>query len=85
MKDFQEVFPDDLPKIPHEREIDFGIDLLPDTSPISIPPYQMDPAGWKELKLQREGLLDKGLIQPSMSPSGAPVLFVKKKDGSLRM
>ena len=50
VKDFSEVFPDDLPEIPPEREIDFDIDLLSDTQPISIPPYQMTPAELKELK-----------------------------------
>ncbi|WMV25700.1 hypothetical protein MTR67_019085 [Solanum verrucosum] len=66
-------------------EIDFGIDLLPDTQPISIPPYRMAPAELKELKEQLRDLLEKGFIRPSQSPWGAPVLFVKKKDGSLRM
>jgi len=85
VKDFPEVFPDDLLKIPPEREIDFGIDLLPDTQPISIPPYRMSPTELKELKAQLKDLLDKGFIQPSISPWGAPALFVKKKDGSLHM
>ena len=79
------MFPEDLPRVPREREIDFGIDLLPDTQPISIPPYRMDPAELKELKEQLKDLIDKGFIKPSISPWGAPVLFVKKKDGSLRM
>ncbi|WMV41161.1 hypothetical protein MTR67_034546 [Solanum verrucosum] len=82
---FPEVFPDDLPDIPPEREIDFGIDLLPDTQPISIPPYRMAPAELKELKEQLKDLLNKGFIQLSISLWGALVLFVKKKDGSLRM
>ncbi|KAH0685720.1 hypothetical protein KY290_017248 [Solanum tuberosum] len=85
VKNFSEVFPDDLPVIPPEREIDFGIDLLPDTQPISIHPYRMAPAELKELKAQLKDLLDKGFIQPSISPWGSPVLFVKKKDGSLHM
>ncbi len=85
VKEFPEVFPDDLPGVPPEREIDFGIDLLPDTRPISIPPYRMAPAELKELKEQLKDLLDKGFIRPSVSPWGAPVLFVRKKDGSLRM
>ncbi|WMV50937.1 hypothetical protein MTR67_044322 [Solanum verrucosum] len=82
---FPEVFPEDLPGVPPEREIDFGIDLLPDTQPISIPPYRMAPAELKELKEQLKDFLDKGFIRPSISPWGAPVLFVKKKNGSLRM
>ncbi|KAH0781716.1 hypothetical protein KY290_001314 [Solanum tuberosum] len=67
------------------REIDFGIDILPDTRPISIPPYRMAPSELKELKEQLNDLLDKGFIRPNVSPWGAPVLFVRKKDGSLRM
>ncbi|WMV33463.1 hypothetical protein MTR67_026848 [Solanum verrucosum] len=74
-----------LTKAHNSREIDFGIDLLPDTQPISIPPYRMAPTELKELKEQLRDLLEKGFIRPSQSPWGAPVLFVKKKDGSLRM
>ncbi|KAH0643755.1 hypothetical protein KY290_033609 [Solanum tuberosum] len=85
VNEFLEVFPEDLPGVPPDREIDFGIDLIPDTQPISIPPYRMAPAELKELKEQLKDLLDKGFIRPSNSPWGAPVLFVKKKDGSLRM
>ena len=85
VSEFPEVFPEDLSGVPPKREIDFGIDLLPDTQPISIPPYRMAPAELKELKEQLKDLLDKGFIRPSISPWGAPVLFVKKKDGSLRM
>ncbi|XP_049381296.1 uncharacterized protein LOC125845822 [Solanum stenotomum] len=85
VNEFLDVFPNDLPGVPPEREIDFGIDLLPDTQPISIPPYRMAPAELKELKEQLRDLLEKGFIRPSQSPWGAPVLFVKKKDGSLRM
>ncbi|KAH0636085.1 hypothetical protein KY290_036497 [Solanum tuberosum] len=75
VNEFPEVFPDDLPGVPPEREIDFGIDLLPDTQPISIPPYRMAPAELKELKEQLKDLLDKGFIRLSISPWGAPVLF----------
>ncbi|WMV45982.1 hypothetical protein MTR67_039367 [Solanum verrucosum] len=85
VSDFPEVFPEDVPGVPPEREIDFGIDLLPDTQPISISPYRMAAADLKELKEQLKDLLDKGFIKPSISPWGALVLFVKKKDGSLRM
>ena len=85
VNEFLHMFPEDLPGIPPEREIDFGIDLLPDTNPLSIPPYRMAPAELKELKEQLKDLLDKGFIRPSKSPWGAPVLFVRKKDGSLRM
>ncbi|KAH0729809.1 hypothetical protein KY289_000997 [Solanum tuberosum] len=85
VNEFPDVFPDDLYGTAPEWEIDFGIDLLPDTQPISIPPYRMAPTEIKELKEQLKDLLDKGFIQPSISPWGAPVLFVRKKDGSLRM
>ena len=80
-----EVFSDDLPGILIEREIYFDIELLPNTNPISIPPYQMASVELKELKIQIKDLLNKGFTQPSISPWGAPVLFVKKKDGFLRM
>ena len=76
-------FLDDLPGVPLEREIDFGIDLLPDTPPIYIPPHRMAPAELKELKEQLKDLLEKGFIRPSISPWCAPVLFVRKKDGTL--
>ena len=85
MRKFLEVFPNDLPGVPSEWEIDFGIDLLPDTNPISNPPYQMSPAKLKELKAQLKDLIDKGFIRPNISLWGAPVLFVKKKDVSLIM
>ncbi|XP_070015847.1 uncharacterized protein [Nicotiana sylvestris] len=85
VREFPEVFPDDLPGLPPERIIDFGIDLMPSTQPISIPPYRMAPAEHNELREQLKDLLDKGFIRPSVSPWGATVLFVKKKDGSLRM
>ena len=61
------------------------IELLPDTNPISIPPYQMALSQLKELKVQLKDLLNKGFMRTSISPRGAPVFFVKKKDGSLRM
>ncbi|XP_070015155.1 uncharacterized protein [Nicotiana sylvestris] len=80
-----EVFPDKLPGILPDREIDFGIDVLPNMRPISIPPYRMAPAELRELKEQLKDLLEKGFIQPSVSPWGASVFFVRKKDGSLRM
>ncbi|XP_070031717.1 uncharacterized protein [Nicotiana tomentosiformis] len=85
VKEFPEMFPDDLPGIPPDREIEFGIDTLLGTQPISIPPYIMAPVELNELKKQLQDLLDKGFIRPSILPWGAPVLFVKKKDGSLWM
>ena len=85
VKEFPDVFPDDISGLPPDREVEFTIDLIPGTEPISIPPYRMAPAELRELKAQLEELLSKGFIQPSISPWGAPVLFVKKKDGSLRL
>ena len=85
VNEFSNVFPNDFPGILPDREIVFGIDLLPDTQPISIFTYRMASAELKKLKEQLKDLLDKGFIRPSVSPRGAPVLFVRKKDGSLRM
>ncbi|XP_070044268.1 uncharacterized protein [Nicotiana tomentosiformis] len=82
---FPDIFPDELSSIPPDRVIDFRIDVVPDTQPISIPPYRMAPTKLRELKEQLKDLLDKAFIRPSVSPWGAPVLFVKNKDGSLRM
>ena len=85
VNEFPEIFPNDLPRVPLEREIDFGIYIILDTRPISIPPYRMAPVELKELKEQLKGLLDKGFIRTSVLPWGAPILFVRKKDGFLRM
>ena len=78
-------FPDDILGLLPDREVEFTIDLISGTEPISIPPYRMAPAELRELKAQLEELLSKGFIRPSIPPWGAPVLFVKKKDGSLRL
>ena len=83
--EFLDVFQEDLPGLPLHREIEFVIELAPGTEPVSRAPYRMAPAELKELKVQLQELLDMGFIRPSFSPWGAPVLFVKKKDGSLRM
>ena len=85
VREFQNVFPDDIAGLPPEREVKFTIDLIPGTEPISIPPYKMAPAELRDLKAQLEELLSKGFIRPSISPWGAPIIFVKKKDGSLRL
>ena len=85
VRDFLDVFPEDLPGLPPEREIYFPIDLVPGTTPISVPPYRMAPAELKELKTQLQELVDGGFIRPSISPWGAPVLYVKKKDGTWRL
>ena len=73
------------PGIPPSRAVDFGIELEPGTGPISKAPYRMVTAELKELKSQLEDLLDKGFIRRSVSPWGASMLFVKKKDGSMRL
>ena len=83
VSEFLDVFPPELPGLPPEREIEFCIDLIPGTSPVSITPYRMAPAELAELRTQLDDLLDKGFIRPSTSPWGAPVLFVKKHDGTL--
>lgn len=85
VQDFSDVFSDDLHGLPPNREIEFSIDLIPGTAPISQPPYRMAPKELKELKTQLQELVDKGYIRLSVSPWGAPVLFVKKKDGTLRL
>ena len=85
VREFPDVFPKELPGIPPDREIEFSINLVPGTNPISKTPYRMAPAELKELKQQIKELEEKGFIRPSMSPWGAPVLFVKKKDGSWQL
>ncbi|KAA0036153.1 ty3-gypsy retrotransposon protein [Cucumis melo var. makuwa] len=84
-REYPDVFSDELPGLPPPREIDFTIELEPGTAPISRAPYKMAPAELKELKVQLQELLNKGFIQPNVSPWGASVLFVKKKDGSMRL
>ncbi|GJY78109.1 putative reverse transcriptase domain-containing protein [Tanacetum coccineum] len=85
VKDFPDVFPEDLPGLPQTRQVEFQIDLVPGAAPVARAPYRLAPSEMKELADQLQELSDKGFIRPSSSPWGAPVLFVKKKDGSLRM
>ena len=85
VNEFLDVFPEDLSGVPPLREIDFGINLEPNIKSISIPPHRMAPTELKELKMQLKDLTDKGFIWPSISPWGALVLFIKNKDGTLRM
>jgi hypothetical protein len=85
VKEFPDVFPKELPGLPPVREVEVSIDILPGTTPIAQAPYRMAPAEFAELKIQLQELLDKGFIRPSISPWGAPVLFVKKKDGTFRL
>ncbi|GJR83246.1 putative reverse transcriptase domain-containing protein [Tanacetum coccineum] len=85
VQDFPEVFPEDLPGLPPTRQVEFQIDLVPGAAPVARAPYRLAPSKMKELSEQLKELSDKGFIRPSSSPWGAPVLFVKKKDGSFRM
>ncbi|GJX98435.1 hypothetical protein Tco_0355454 [Tanacetum coccineum] len=78
VQDFPDIFPKDLSSLPPNRQVDFQIDLVPGVAPVARAPYRLAPSEMKELS-------DKGFIIPSSSPWGAPVLFVKKKDGSFRM
>jgi hypothetical protein len=77
------VFPDDLPRMPPERAIEFKIELQPGTAPIAKTPYKMSPVEMKDLKIQMQGFLDKGYIHSSTSPWGCSALFVEKKDKEL--
>ncbi|GJW78718.1 putative reverse transcriptase domain-containing protein [Tanacetum coccineum] len=85
VKEFPDVFPEDLPGIPPIRQVEFQIDLIPGAAPIARTPYRLAPSEMQELSNQLQELTDRGFIRPSTSPWGAPVLFVKKKDGSFRM
>ena len=85
VSDFPDVFLEELPGLPPQREIEVAIDVVPGATPASITPYRMAPVELKELKLQLQEFLEKRFIRPSVSPWGAPVLFVKKKDGTLRL
>ena len=85
VNEYPDVFLDELPGMPPDRDIEFSIDLVLGTSPIAKRPYRMAAPELAELKKQLEELQQSGFIRPSSSPWGAPVLFVKKKDGSVRM
>nr|GFA10850.1 putative reverse transcriptase domain-containing protein [Tanacetum cinerariifolium] len=82
---FPEVFLEELPGLPSTRPVEFQIDLVHGAAPVAQAPYRLAPSEMKELAEQLKELSDKGFIRPSSSPWGAPVLFVKKKDGSFRM
>ncbi|GKC23768.1 putative reverse transcriptase domain-containing protein, partial [Tanacetum coccineum] len=85
VRDFPNVFPEDLPGLPPTRQVEFQIDLILAAAPVARAPYRLAPSGMKELLEQLKELSDKGFIRPSSSPWGALVLFVKKKDGSFWM
>jgi hypothetical protein len=83
--EFLDVFPADIMSLPPKKEVEFSIDLIPGSQPISVAPYRMSPLELHELKSQLEDLLQKYFIRPSVSPWGAHVLLVKKKDGTMRL
>nr|GEZ89749.1 hypothetical protein [Tanacetum cinerariifolium] len=85
VQNFPEVFPEELLGLPPTRPVEFQIDLVPGAAPVARAPYRLAPSEMKELAKQLKELSEKGFIRPSSSPWGAPVLFVKKKDGSFHM
>jgi len=85
VQDFGDVFPEEVSGLPPSREVEFFIDLVPGIGPVSLAPYRMAPAKLVELKKQIEELMEKQFIRPSTLPWGAPVLLVKKKNGSLHL
>ncbi|GKF91869.1 hypothetical protein Tco_0275570, partial [Tanacetum coccineum] len=85
VRDFPEVFPEDLSGLPPTRQVEFKIDLMPGVAPVARAPYRLAPSEMKELSEQLQELSDKGFIRPSSSPWGASVLFIKNKDDSFRM
>ncbi|GJZ20370.1 putative reverse transcriptase domain-containing protein [Tanacetum coccineum] len=85
VRDFPEVFPNDLPGLPPTRQVEFHIELILEATPVARAPYHLAPAEMKEVAEHLKVLSAKGFIRPSSSPWGAPILFVKKKDGSFRM
>ncbi|GKF09667.1 hypothetical protein Tco_0043891 [Tanacetum coccineum] len=85
VRDFKDVFLDDLSGLPLQRQVEFRIDLIPGATPVAKLPYRLVPSEMQELSEQLQELQNKGFIRPSHSPWGAPILFVKKKDGSFRM
>jgi hypothetical protein len=85
MSEFPDVFPEELPGMPHERKVEFAIELIPGIAPISMRSYRVSRPELVELKKQIDELLEKGYIRPSTSPWASLVLFVEKKDGTKRM
>ncbi|GJW68651.1 putative reverse transcriptase domain-containing protein [Tanacetum coccineum] len=85
VREFSEVFPEDLPGLPLVRQVEFQINLILGATPVAQAPYRLDPSEMQELSNQLKELADRGFIRPSTSPWGSPVLFVKKKDGSFKM
>jgi hypothetical protein len=80
IREYLDIFPDELAGVPPESAIEFKIELQPGTAPVAKTPYKMPPVEMKELKVQLQGLLDKGYIHPSTPPWGCSTLFIEKKD-----
>ena len=85
VRHYPDVFPEDLPWVPLERQVEFGINLVPDAALIAKAPYWLAPPEMQKFSTQLQGLLERGFIQPSSLPWGALILFMKKNDGSHRM
>ena len=85
LREYFDVFPEEIPGLPPKRELDFTIELVPGVVPSSKSPYRKNILELNELKSQLKELIDKNYIRPSVSPWGAPFIFVKKKDGTLRL
>ena len=85
LKEYKDVFPEELTSLPPKRELVHEIKLIPRAQPISKTPYKMSPSKALELKNQLSQLLEQGFIKPSVSPWGAPILFQKKKDETFRL
>lgn len=85
VRDYPDVFPKDLPGMPPDRDLEFIIELAPDTTPTTKRPYRMTTNGLEELKKHINDLQDKGFVRPSLSPWGSPVLLVKKKDSTMQI
>nr|GEZ26840.1 putative reverse transcriptase domain-containing protein [Tanacetum cinerariifolium] len=85
VREFPDVFLEELPGLPPVRQVEFQIDLIPEAAPVAYAPYRLAPSEMQELSNQLQELADRGFIRPSTSPWGAPILFVKKKDESFRM
>ena len=85
LQEFSDVFTEEIPKLPPKRDLDFTFELIPGVVPNSKNPYRMNILELNELKLQLQELIDKKYVRPSVSPWGAPALFVKNKDGTLHL
>jgi hypothetical protein len=85
LREYKGVFPEEVPRLPPRRDIDLSIEVTPGAIPTSRTPYKMSTPELVELKLQLKEMMDKGYIRPNVSPWRAPVLFLKKKDGTLRL